>query len=116
MFVLHTLSGKQVQLEWGTYAMFLYCEKQKIDLKGFGEQVANLQFSLPVMIAMVQCAVVAAGQPEPDIKTVCDWIDDCGGLLAQTGPLQDFANYMLKRTVLTTSEPEEQEKKSPSIV
>jgi len=111
MFVLKT-GKREVTLEWGTYAMFLYCEKQKIDLQGFAEQISSLQFSIPIMIAMIQSSVVAAGGVEPDTKEVCEIIDECGGLLAKSGPLHDFANYMINRTVLNTSEEKDTEKKN----
>ena len=114
MHILTTHSGKAIQLEWGTYAMFLYCEKKGIDLKGFGEQMASMQFDMGVLISMLQIAVKATGQPEPDIKEACDWIDDCGGMLATTGPLHDFINYVIKRTVLNTSDAETEEKKNQS--
>lgn len=112
MFVLSTHTGKQIQMEWGTYAMHIYCEKRGIDLKGFAEEISNLQFSIPVMVGLLQAAVQAAKQPEPSFCEVCNWIDECGGLLAQSGPLHDFANYIIKRTVVQTSDPGTEEKKS----
>jgi hypothetical protein len=99
-------------MEWGTYAMYLYCEKRGIDLKGFAEEVSNLQFNIPVIVSLLQSAVKATKKPEPEFDEVCLWIDECGGLLAQSGPLHEFANYVISRTVLTTSDPVTQEKKS----
>ena len=115
MFVLTTNTGRQVQMEWGTYAMYLYCEKRGIDLKGFAEEIGNLQFSIPVIVTMLQSAVKATKKPEPEFDEVCEWIDECGGLLAQSGPLHDFANYVITRTVLKTSDPVSEEKKSQPI-
>jgi len=92
--------------------MHLYCEKQGIDLRGFTEQIANLQFSIPVMVAMIQSAAMAATKQEPSFEEVCEWIDDCGGLLAVSGPLHDFANYMISRTIVRVSDNESEEKKS----
>lgn len=112
MFVLTTHTGRTIQMEWGTYAMYLYCEKRGIDLKGFAEEISNLQFNIPVIVSMLQVAVVAAKQPEPEFSEVCTWIDECGGLLASSGPLHEFANYVIKKTVLNTSDEVEVEKKS----
>lgn len=114
MFVLHTHTGRQIQLEWGTYAMHVFCEKRGVDLRGFVDQISSLQFNIPSMVAFIQSAVIAAKGQEPSFEECCDWIDECGGLLAQTGPLQDFANYIIEKTVLKTSDPETIEKKSPS--
>ena len=112
MFVLNTHIGKQVQLEWGTYAMHLYCTKQGIDLSQFGEQITTLQFNISVMVALIQSAATAATGEELAFKDVCNLIDDCGGILATTGPLHDFANYMISRTVVRTSDEVTEEKKS----
>lgn len=115
MFILRTHTGKEIQLGWGTYAMYLFCEKQKTDLRGFSEQIAQLQFSIPVMVALLQSAVLAAKGKEPSTEEVCDLIDECGGILATSGPLIDFAAYIVDKTVVKTSENEVvEEKKSPS--
>jgi hypothetical protein len=102
-------------MEWGTYAMYLYCEKRGIDLKGFAEEISSLQFNIPVIVNMLQSAVMATKQPCPEFGEVCEWIDECGGLLAQSGPLHDFANYVIKRTVLNVSGEEEEKKNQPTL-
>lgn len=112
MHVVKTNTGRQIQVEWGTYAMFLFCQDQKIDLQGFANKMASLQFDLGTLIALFQTAVVANGQPKPDVKEVCEWIDECGGVLKQDGPLHDFLNYVIERTVLKTTDKEAEEKKS----
>ena len=112
MFVLNTHTGKQVQLEWGTYAMHLYCQSQGIDLKGFAEQVANMQFNIPVMVGLIQSAAKAATKEEMSFEDACNLIDDCGGLLSSSGPLHDFANYMNSRSIVRTTDVEGEEKKS----
>ena len=112
MHVLTTNTGRAIQTEWGTYAMYLFCKENNIDLKGFADKMATLQFDIDTLISLIQVSVVAAGQPKPELKEVCVWIDECGGLLKQEGPLSDFLNYILERTVLRTTEPETEEKKS----
>ena len=114
MHLLTTKKGREVELDWGTYAMYLYCEKKGIDLKGFGEQMSSMSFDLGVLIAMLQVGVQAAGKPEPTLKDCCDIIDECGGVLAQDGQLHGFLNYVINRTVLKTSEEDVEEKKSNS--
>lgn len=112
MFILHTHSGKQIQLEWGTYAMHIYCEKQGIDLSGFGEQMSSMQFSIPIMVALIQSAAKAATKEDISFEDVCTIIDDCGGILATSGPLHEFANYMINRTIIKTTDEATEEKKS----
>lgn len=112
MFTLHTHTGRMVQLDWGTYAMHLYCQSQGIDLKGFAQQIADLQFNIPVMVGLIQAAAKAATNEDISFKDCCDIIDECGGLLASSGPLHDFANYMIGRTVIRTSIEDSEEKKS----
>lgn len=104
MFLLKTNAGREVSLDWGTYAMHIYCEKQGIDLKGFLEQVGTLQFSIGIMIGILSAASIAATGQEPTQKEACEWIDECGGLLATQGPLIDFVNYLVSRTVVKTTE------------
>lgn len=102
-------------LHWGTYAMFLYCEKYGCDLSGLLEQLASLQFNVKIIIQMVQSANEAAGNKEWDAKDIAQWIDENGGVFAKDGELVDFVNYVVKSTVVKQSEPiaaEGEEKKS----
>lgn len=91
--------------------MSLYCEKAKVDLSGLFEELSKLQYSIPVLVTMLQSASEAATGVVPEFKEVCEWIDDCGGMLAKEGPLVDFVNYVVKNTVVNVSQ-EEEEKKS----
>lgn len=111
MFVLHTHTGKQIQLKWGTYSMSLYCERAKTDLSGLFDELSKLQYSIPVLVNMIQSSSEAATGFVPEYKEVCEWIDDCGGMLAKNGPLVDFVNYVVKNTIVNVSQ-EEEEKKS----
>lgn len=103
------------KLSWGTYAMFLYCEKNNCDLSGLLDQLVNLQVNLKTVIAMVQAAYSAANDgKELSAQSVAMWIDSCGGIFAEDGELIDFINYVVKNTVVKESQPitEEGEKKS----
>lgn len=100
-------------LKWGTKAMYLYCEAQGVDLAGLLEQLASLQLNLKTVIAMVR----AASGNTWDEDSICDWIDEQGGIFAKQGELVDFVNEVVKNTVVNQSEPidAEEEKKSASL-
>lgn len=102
------------KLQWGTYAMFLYCEKNNCDLSGLLEQLANLQVNIKTVILMVQAAYSAENESELSSQEVAKWIDSCGGIFAQEGELIDFINHVVKNTVVKESQPieGEEEKKS----
>lgn len=114
MHVITTNTGRQIQIDWNTKAIFLFCKKEGINLSGFAEKMASLQFDLETLISLIQVSVVVTGQPEPDIDSVCQIIDECGGIFASEGPLADFLNYLLNRTILKTTNEETEEKKSQS--
>jgi hypothetical protein len=102
-------------LHWGTYAMFLYCEKNGCDLSGLLDQLASLQFNVKIIIQMIQAANEAAENEEWKPKDIAQWIDENGGVFAKDGELVDFVNYVVKSTVVKQSDPieaEGEEKKS----
>lgn len=96
-------------LRWGTYAMFLYCEKNNCDLSGLLDQLVNLQVNIKTVIKMVQAAYSAVNDGELSTLQVADWIDECGGIFAQDGELIDFINHVVKNTVVKESQPIEGE-------
>ena len=102
------------KLQWGTYAMFLYCEKNKCDLSGLLDQLVNLQVNIRTVILMVQAAYSAENDGELSTQEVAKWIDSCGGIFSQEGELVDFVNHVVKNTVVKESQPLESdgEKKS----
>ena len=103
-----------VQLKWGTYAMKLFSQKRGIEgtLASIFKDLANMSQDLDVAVCVFQAASEAATKYVPEYEEVCEWIDDCGGLLAKTGPIFEFGSYLMSTMGVDVETPEEEEKKS----
>lgn len=102
-------------LRWGTFAMYVYCERNNCDLEGLLGQLSSMQFNIKTLGLMIQAAHYAANKTEWELEDIFNWVDDNGGIFAKEGELIDFANYIVKNTVVSQSEPiviESDEKKS----
>jgi hypothetical protein len=92
-------------LRWGTYAMYLFCERNNCDLEGLLELLSSMKFNLKTLSQMIQVAYYAANKTEWELESVFDWIDENGGVFAKEGELIEFANYVVKATIVNQSNP-----------
>lgn len=95
-----------VELRWGTYAMRLFCNKQGITIDGFFELISELSEGasvdkmFQVMENMISAGFEAATGKTVAASTVCDWIDECGGIMKiGEGPIRDYVNYIVSTTI-----------------
>lgn len=102
-------------LRWGTFAMYIFCERNNCDLEGLLKQMSSIQFDLKTLASMIQAAHFAANKTEWELESIFEWVDEQGGIFAKQGELIDFANYVVNMTIVKQSEPiaiEGEEKKS----
>lgn len=116
MFVIK-LSDREVKLEWGTYAMFLFCEAngengKPLPLSGLLDIYDSNTFSLKHVITMVQAAYKSANDLELSTKEAAQMIDEGGGLSNNDSQILAFIKYMNKNSQPDITEEDKGEKKS----
>jgi hypothetical protein len=96
-------NGKE--LKWGTFAMYVYCERNNCDLEGLLGQLGSMQFNLKTFVQLIQASYYAANKTEWALESIFEWVDENGGVFAKEGELIDFANYVVKNTIIKQSDP-----------
>lgn len=113
------LNDKTIQLKWGTWAMYKYCEKYNIQLDQFFEILSNTKYNLSIVVDFFYIGYTSAcmlnkSEIKFDETDACEWIDEVGGLFATDGQIVDYFNYILKNTQVLISGVKKDEKKKPN--
>ena len=99
------LQNKTIPLKWGTWAMRRACELagedgKPLPLQDFFDSLLGSSYDFRKIAIFLQAAAESAnrGPVEYTEHDYGDWLDECGGILAQEGQIIDFFNYVIKAT------------------
>ena len=99
------LQNKTISLKWGTWAMRRACELagedgKPLPLQDFFDSLLGSSYDFRKIAIFLQSAAESAnrGPVEYTEHDYGDWLDECGGILAQEGQIIDFFNYVIKAT------------------
>lgn len=116
MFELKISSGT-IQLKWGYWAMKKFCERHDFKPTQYFEMLSNgngvLDYVAELLVIAHEYAALKNGAAKVDEVTVCEWIDEAGGVKAD-GVIMDFLKYLIATHTANTSEDKQavEEKKS----
>lgn len=112
------VSGGEIPLEWGTWAMHRFCELngengKPLPLARLMEVYSGENLSFTHVIKMIQAAAEAADEKiKPTEREVGRWIDECGGLNNPEGQILGFIRFTVNQSLPDIKEDESVEKKS----
>ena len=93
-------------LKWGTYAMKLWCDLtgKTVDVffVALNEMASSVsqQAAFQMTIEIIQAGYECANKEKVSEETVCDWIDQLGGIAnVNNTSLVGYINYVVKLTL-----------------
>ncbi len=102
------VSGKDVPLKWGTYAMMLFTKYRKQTLAEFFDMLAEQadgKYTIADVVLFLRCAAEYASEGNEAFKDIeiAEWVDELGGASIHKGQLSDFFTYVIENTLVNVT-------------